>query len=228
MANISGKWDKTKPAGTDPVSQGDDRMRSHWDALQDSWQEEHYFSASPTSAGIHKAGSARVFVGPLSDLSADGADDVGRLMYAVDDESLYILGDSATTKIAGAQQGGPVRSVVSATFGWYISSYTTGDHASDETHLWANASGNPMTFRDGSERLLGFSTSTTGPSATTDINVPIVWSVNSRGMKVQIANWSEDYGASAGAGTAAFGEQAAGSLIAHVSAIGLIPVSEMS
>jgi len=228
LADITNNWNKSMPSGTSLVSEGDDLMRQHWGTLEDTHKQEHYFNDSVTSAGIHKHGSARIFSGNISNLSTAGADDANRMFYAVDDQSLHLLGTSVTTKIAGAQEGGVVRSLESNTFGWYISSYTTGDHGSDDTHLWANANGNPMLYRDGTERLLGFSTSTTGPSATTDINVPIVWSVTSSGIKVQIANWGEDYGTAATGAGIVFGEQAAGSLIAHVSGMGLLPISELS
>ena len=112
MANISGNWNKNMPSGTSLISEGDDLMRQHWGSIQSLVQDEHYFNDSLTSAGLHKAGSARVFYGPSSAMSAVGAGtDDGRLYLESDTGNLMHVGQAATR----ANYGGGVCLVTSFT-----------------------------------------------------------------------------------------------------------------
>jgi len=88
------------PSGTSLVSTGDDTLRQHWASLQSGLIEEHFFSDSSSSAGIHKLGSARIDVQTGSQVSSSDADDEGRLLYARDVRGLFLLGDSAVTRVA--------------------------------------------------------------------------------------------------------------------------------
>jgi len=226
MANITNNWNKDMPSGTSLVSEGDDLMRQHQESLENTIEEEHYFTDSVTSAGIHKKGSGKAFCADLSALSTSGADDVGRLFYAVDNESLHILGESGTTKVAGSQQGGDVRSVLSSTYGWYISSVTSTIFQDVHQYKWVNSSGNPMTFRDGSERLLGLSVMSQGPSTVTYPHIWQAWSITSRGCKVIVSRGDQVIGAGVAPKWAAIGGANTG--ILSISAMGLISLSEMS
>ena len=97
MADISGNWNKNMPSGTSLISEGDDLMRQHWGSIQSLVQDEHYFNDSLSSAGIHKPGSARIFVGPSSAMSAVGATtDDGRLYLEEDTGNLMHVGQAVT------------------------------------------------------------------------------------------------------------------------------------
>ena len=85
-------WDKSKPAGTTPVSQADDYMRANWQALEGSVGvtgigNEHHFTSSDTEC-YHLEGSARAYVGTDTDKSAADSKE-GRLYLATDNNKLY-------------------------------------------------------------------------------------------------------------------------------------------
>jgi hypothetical protein len=85
------------PSGTSLISEGDDLMRQHWGSLQSGIQDEHFFNDSLTSAGIHKQGSARIFAGPVSAISAMPAStDSGRLYLEYDTGNLMHIGGAVT------------------------------------------------------------------------------------------------------------------------------------
>lgn len=97
MANISGNWNKNMPSGTSLISEGDDLMRQHWGSLQSGIQDEHFFNDSLTSAGIHRQGTARIFAGPVSAISAMPAStDSGRLYLEYDTGNLMHIGGAVT------------------------------------------------------------------------------------------------------------------------------------
>ena len=221
MADITNNWNASMPSGTSDVAHGDNLMRQHQNSLEITLEEEHYFADSPTSAGIHKAGASRISYGDLASLKTTPEE--GRTFYAVDDESLYFTGASATTKLSGAQQGGPVRSSISDTFGWYISSYTTTDRASGTTYRYLNAAGGNMTFREGSQRLLGMSAVTVHSTVSYPYMVQ-PYSVTSRGIRAIVGRFTNPFDDVTSA--AGFNEDEP--CVVHVSVMGLIPVSEMS
>jgi len=85
-------WDKSKPAGTTPVSQADDFMRANWEALEGNVGvtgigNEHQFTSSDTEC-YHLEGSARAYVGADTDKSAADSKE-GRLYLATDNNKLY-------------------------------------------------------------------------------------------------------------------------------------------
>lgn len=97
MASNSG-WSKGLPSGSSALQLGDNDIRSNNSVLQAAWEEEHYFTdGSAGSAGVHKLGSARVFVGTTSHLSNPTGDNDGRVMFTSDTTSLYVAHGSAST-----------------------------------------------------------------------------------------------------------------------------------
>lgn len=98
MASNSG-WDKTVPSGTSSIAQGDDDMRSTKSSMQAWWEQEHYATdGSANSAGVHKLGSGRVFMGASpSALSNPTGDNNGRLMHTTSTNGLWIADGSNST-----------------------------------------------------------------------------------------------------------------------------------
>ena len=229
MASITGNWDKTKPAGTDPVSEGDNRMRTHWGALDDTITEEHYFDDSSDSAGIHKLGSARVFYDVASNMSAASADDKGRLFYASDESSLYVLSDTTAIKVTtDLQLGGPVKSVKSGDKGWYISSYITAHKGPRSKYSFLNSSGNPTLIYDSVPAVLGTPAMQVSSSVTSFVQF-MMHSITSSYVDGSLVNFSEPMKVSAGAGSAEF--NAAQSTITgkvQISVMGLLDASLLS
>jgi len=85
-------WNKSKPAGTTPVSQADDYMRANWEALEGNVGvtgigNEHHFTSSDTEC-YHLEGSARAYVGTDTDKNAADSKE-GRLYLATDNNKLY-------------------------------------------------------------------------------------------------------------------------------------------
>lgn len=77
-------------------------MRSDKSIVGATINEEHYFestAASATSAGVHRPGSARVYFGLRSAVSASLYE--GRLMYASDTGTLHYLGTSSHSTVKG-------------------------------------------------------------------------------------------------------------------------------
>ncbi len=82
-------------------------MRQHWGALGSTWTEEHHFTDSTASAGLHKKGSARAYV--ASTASASGLDRDGKIWLDSSTSRAYILrGSSITNIIAFAPVQNPV------------------------------------------------------------------------------------------------------------------------
>ena len=97
MATNSG-WSKSVPSGTSKISSGDDEIRSFKSYMQEWWEEEHYGTdGSANSAGVHKHGSARAFVGTTSQLSNPTGDNDGRLFFDTVAPGLYVADGSAST-----------------------------------------------------------------------------------------------------------------------------------
>lgn len=97
MASNSG-WTTNLPSGQSKVSQVDDELRS-LKSFQEAWlEEEHYVTdGSANSAGVHKLGSARAFVGTTSQLSNPTGDNSGRLMHTTDDGGLWVANASTSS-----------------------------------------------------------------------------------------------------------------------------------
>ena len=98
MSAVSFTWDQTAPADGDGAGFGAGQIRSLKTNLQVALDAEHLFPTSTGNAGAHRAGSARVFVGPSSQISS--ADTTGRLMYDTTNESLVYLSSTSTVHLA--------------------------------------------------------------------------------------------------------------------------------
>ena len=69
MANFS-TWSKGVPSGASLQREFDDLYRSDKSILEATLNTEHYYTdSSKTSAGVHRLGSARVYMGARSALS---------------------------------------------------------------------------------------------------------------------------------------------------------------
>ena len=98
MANFS-TWSKGVPSGASLQREFDDLYRSDKSILEATLNTEHYYtSSSATSAGVHRLGSARVYMGARSALSVP-TDGNGRLMYCSDTSSLHVMGASSATTL---------------------------------------------------------------------------------------------------------------------------------
>ncbi len=111
MADITGNFNKNMPSGTSRKSDGDDLMRQHWGALGSTWTEEHHFTDSTASAGLHKRGSARAYV--ASTASASGADRDGKIWLDSVNSDIYLLRDSGRTNLLAPR---PSRQIVHRSF----------------------------------------------------------------------------------------------------------------
>lgn len=105
MAIDTKSWNSTIPSGTSSIRQGDDEIRSIRSVAQAVIADEHYFdqgSASSISGGVHRLGSARVFMNATraSLVTSASADSNGRLAYCADTESLHVIGASSTTTVS--------------------------------------------------------------------------------------------------------------------------------
>jgi hypothetical protein len=112
-------WSNSIPSGASSIRHGDDEIRSTKSFVQNLIDSEHYFnldSASSASGGVHKQGSARVFVTTRASLATPAsADSAGRLVFTTDLESLHYLGASShSTIIGGSQPYGAFGNVVFA------------------------------------------------------------------------------------------------------------------
>lgn len=99
MSGITIGWDNAAPANTDLVGQGDDQIRSLKSNVQGGLDAEHLWPSGGGLAGVHRAGSARVFVGPNSAISS--ADTTGRLMWDSTNSNLNYVGAEGTGFIGG-------------------------------------------------------------------------------------------------------------------------------
>ncbi len=84
------------------MSKFDDTYRSDKSNERNVWEEEHFWddggaSASSLSAGYHREGSFRPYVGPESQVSTIGPGQ--RLMFTSNTSELYTISSSATPKL---------------------------------------------------------------------------------------------------------------------------------
>jgi hypothetical protein len=113
-------WSNSIPSGASSIRHGDDEIRSTKSFVQNLIDSEHYFnldSASSASGGVHRQGSARIFVNATraSLATPASADSKGRLAYCEDTESLHYLGTSShSTLLGGSQPYGAFGNVVFA------------------------------------------------------------------------------------------------------------------
>jgi fibronectin-binding autotransporter adhesin len=97
MADAS-VWTKGHPSGSSTLRDFDDLYRSDKSIFEDSILEEHYWKdGSAASAGEHKLGSARIYSGASSEVSASGQS--GRLMWDHTNSQLVALHVATTTRL---------------------------------------------------------------------------------------------------------------------------------
>lgn len=131
MSSTTISWTTTSPQDSDFVSSGASEIRSVKSNILSALSQEHDWVGGGPSGG-HKLGSARVFVGPSSQVSS--ADTRGRLMFNSTLSQLVVL-DSASSTIVGGRKvlHGPPSG------GGWISGLTQyigidGNHISDMTN----------------------------------------------------------------------------------------------
>lgn len=92
-------WNETVPSGTSNVGLGASDLTGIKVSVRSALDSEHIFPTSSGSAGAHRLGSARVFVGTASQISSVDTD--GRLMYvpAAGGGSLWYLSSVTTAEI---------------------------------------------------------------------------------------------------------------------------------
>lgn len=95
-----GDWDKDVPSANSFVKDGDDLIRSDKSILENTLEQEHYFTSSTNSTGEHKHGSARPYYEAASAISA-AADDA-RLMVASDTSDLHYVGSDGPVSLTEA------------------------------------------------------------------------------------------------------------------------------
>jgi hypothetical protein len=97
MADAS-TWTRAHPSGASLLRDFDDLHRSDKSIFEASFLEEHYWKdGSAASAGEHKLGSARIYSGASSEVSASGQS--GRLMWDHTNAQLVALHAATTTRI---------------------------------------------------------------------------------------------------------------------------------
>jgi len=99
MASIAG-WNKNLPSDQSSAALGAAEFRSLKSFMQAWWEEEHYGTdGSSGSAGMHKVGSARAYVGSADSMPTPRE---GAIFFDPDERGIYV-GESGTTwrKIAG-------------------------------------------------------------------------------------------------------------------------------
>jgi hypothetical protein len=97
MADAS-TWTRAHPSGASLLRDFDDLHRSDKSIFEASFLEEHYWKdGSAASAGEHKLGSARIYSGASSEVSASGQS--GRLMWDHTNSQLVALHAATTTRI---------------------------------------------------------------------------------------------------------------------------------
>lgn len=96
MASNSG-WTTELPSGQSKVSNTDEEFRSLKSYVEEWIETEHYATGgSTTSAGVHRLGSARAFVGTASQLSNPTGDNSGRIFWVTDTSELRV-GNASTS-----------------------------------------------------------------------------------------------------------------------------------
>jgi hypothetical protein len=102
MASNSG-WSTAVPSGQSRISNGDDEIRSVKSFMQAWWEQEHYATGgSAASAGVHRHGSARAFVGTTSQLSNPTGDNEGRLFFTSDNTGLRVASGGTWKPVTNA------------------------------------------------------------------------------------------------------------------------------
>lgn len=101
MSGATITWDVTTPSGSSLVGQGPSVFTTMKSSLQSGLDAEHLWPDVGGYAGVHRAGSARVFFGTASQVSS--ADTDGRLMLTSDTSRLYAVPNSQTSYLIGGR-----------------------------------------------------------------------------------------------------------------------------
>lgn len=99
MSNVTIGWNNATPTDSDLVGQGDDVIRSIKSNVQAALDAEHFFPSAGGAAGAHRRGSARIYVGPSSEVSS--ADTDGRMMFNTSTNQLNYLSSTSSTIVGG-------------------------------------------------------------------------------------------------------------------------------
>ncbi len=122
MSGTTIGWNNATPSATDLGGLGDDEIRSLKSNVQGGLSAEHLWPSGGGLAGVHALGSARVFVGPTSQVSS--ADTSGRLMWNSTTSQLIYVGAEGTAAIGGAGGLAVVSPAISST-SRFVSYYTS-------------------------------------------------------------------------------------------------------
>lgn len=123
MSSVTINWVESTPADADGVNFGAGAIRSIQTALRTGLAQEHVWPSSTGLAGGHARGSARVFVGPLSQVSS--ADTDGRLMFESTNSRLWYVGSEGTILLSGRAYAEVVApAVLPAANHWALSAFT--------------------------------------------------------------------------------------------------------
>lgn len=102
MPGVNVNWGESSPANSDNLGLGAQEIRSLKTAVRTGLDAEHVWSSTGgAGTGIHRAGSARAFVGAESLVSS--ADTDGRLYVSSDRSRLFHVGSTGTMFLGGAQ-----------------------------------------------------------------------------------------------------------------------------
>lgn len=179
MSGLTVGWSNAEPASSDIAGQGDDVIRSMKSNLQGALDAEHLFPSGGGLAGVHRAGSARIFSGASSRVSS--ADTDGRLMFESTNSRLYYVGSEGTAYLGGQNVISMSTVIppmsVNSMFVMSLISFTVGN----------GDSGTPSTGMPGSNNFYFASVVTSGVGASACY--PVVYNTGS-GPSVKIFNSS--------------------------------------
>ena len=99
MSNTTIAWTSTNPADSDLLSAGAGEIRSTRSNTQLGLSQEHFWPEGGGPAGAHRLGSARVYVGPSSQVSS--GDTSGRMMFNSTLSQLVYLDSTSSTIVGG-------------------------------------------------------------------------------------------------------------------------------
>ena len=104
MSGTTIQWDITTPSGTSLAGQFPTVWQSMRTSVSSGLDAEHLWPATGGLAGVHRAGSARIYTGTASQVSS--ADTDGRLMYVPAGAQLWYLSSATTQQISGLPSNG--------------------------------------------------------------------------------------------------------------------------
>lgn len=144
----AGTWDETVPAGAESVGLGYARIESVKSTVRQGLDSEHVWAASGGTIGQHRAGSARAFYGPQSQVSASNSAsttsvvDDGRMMVTSDTSRLFGVNSLGTVLLGPGPLGLSVGSYTPVSFPQrlYVATEVGFDFSATSAHSVAFAS----------------------------------------------------------------------------------------